>query len=70
MVRLDNYRAAPLLLGLWAAFFEFLGNGAENIIRIWMLKSDELKLRDWALIGGVAILRSYFVVGLYSSIAY
>ena len=67
MVRLDNYRAAPLLLGLWAAFFEFLGNGAENIMRIWMLKSDELKLRDWALIGGVATLRSFFVVGLYSS---
>ena len=25
LVRLDNYRAAPLLLGLWAAFFEFVG---------------------------------------------
>ena len=67
LVRLDNYRAAPLLLGLWAAFFEFVGNGAENIMRIWMLNSDELKLRDWALIGGVATLRSFFVVGLYSS---
>ena len=67
IVRLDKYRAAPLLLGLWAAFFEFVGNFVENIIRIWLLNSDELMLRDWALIGGVATLRSFFVVGLYSS---
>lgn len=67
IVRLDKYRAAPLYLGLWAAFFEFVGNFVENIIRIWLLNSDELMLRDWALIGGVATLRSFFVVGLYSS---
>ena len=67
-IRLDNYRAAPLLLGLWAAFFEFVGNGAENVMRIWMLNSDELTWKDWALIGGVATFRSFFVVGLYSSI--
>ncbi len=67
IVRLDKYRAAPILLGLWAAFFEFVGNFVENIIRIWLLNSDELMLRDWALIGGVATLRSFFVVGLYSS---
>ncbi|MFC5603923.1 sensor histidine kinase [Sporosarcina koreensis] len=68
IVRLDKYRTAPLLLGAWAALFEFLGNGAENIMRIFMLNRDGLMWKDLALIAGVAMLRSFFVVGLYSSI--
>lgn len=67
IIRLDSYRAAPLLLGIWAALFEFIGNGAENILRIWLLDRDALLLKDWALLGGVAMIRSFFVVGLYSS---
>lgn len=67
IIRLDNYRAAPLLLGAWAALFEFIGNGMENLIRIWLLNREALLWKDWALLGGVAMLRSFFVVGLYSS---
>lgn len=67
IIRLDNYREAPLLLGAWAALFEFIGNGVENTLRIWLLKSEALIWKDWALLGGVAMLRSFFVVGLYSS---
>ncbi|MCG7344972.1 sensor histidine kinase [Sporosarcina sp. ACRSL] len=67
-IGLDKYRTAPLLLGLWATFFEFVGNITENVMRIWTLNSDGLMLRDLALLGGVATLRSFFVVGLYSSI--
>ncbi|WP_252502793.1 sensor histidine kinase [Sporosarcina sp. Marseille-Q4943] len=68
IICIDKYRAAPLLLGSWAALFEFVGNGAESIMRIWMLNRDWLMVKDWALIGGVAMFRSFFVVGLYSSI--
>lgn len=67
IVRLDNYRAAPLLLGVWAALFEFIGNGVENVMRFWLLNREALVLKDWALLIGVAMFRNFFVVGLYSS---
>jgi len=67
IVRLEKYRAAPLLLGAWAALFEFIGNGVENVIRIWLLNREALVVKDWALLGGVAMFRSFFAVGLYSS---
>ena len=35
---------------------------------ILLLHDVNLSLREWALLSGVALLRSYFVVGLYSSI--
>ncbi|KXH80649.1 sensor histidine kinase [Sporosarcina sp. HYO08] len=68
IVRLDKYRAAPLLLGVWGALFEFAGNIVENLTRIWMLHNHSLVWSEWALIAGVAMMRSFFVVGLYSSI--
>ena len=67
IVRLDNYRSAPLLLGAFAALFEFISNGVENALRIWLLNREALMWKDWLLLGGVATLRSFFVVGLYSS---
>ncbi|MCM3710729.1 sensor histidine kinase [Sporosarcina luteola] len=68
IIPFDKYRDSPLMLGAWASLFEFVGNGSESIMRIIMLDRDGLLLKDLALIAGVAILRSFFVVGLYSSI--
>ncbi|MCM3637244.1 sensor histidine kinase [Sporosarcina luteola] len=68
IIHLDKYRAAPLMLGALASFFEFVGNGSESIMRIVMLDRGGLMWKDLALIAGVAMFRSFFVVGLYSSI--
>ena len=68
IINIEKYKTFPLLLGAWGAVFELVGNGAEFLMRDWLLHREGLGLRDWTLVGGVALFRSYFVVGLYSSI--
>ncbi|MFC5590035.1 sensor histidine kinase [Sporosarcina soli] len=67
-IQVEKVKTYPLLLGAWAALFEFIGNGSEYLLRSLISHSENAGLRDWALVSGVAILRSYFVVGLYSTI--
>ena len=62
-----NIKSTPFLLGAWGVGFEFIANGAEHLARMW-LYGVNVTLHEWALLLGVAVLRSYFVVGLYSSI--
>ena len=69
IIKVENYKTFPFLLGAWGAGLEFIGNGAEHLVRYWFLTPHiTLGFREWALLIGVALLRSYFVVGLYSSI--
>ena len=68
IVKIEKYKMFPLLLGAWAAGLEFIGNSAEHLMRNLLLNHVNLGLREWALFSGVALFRSYFVVGLYSSI--
>lgn len=68
LIKVEKYKVFPLLLGGYAALFEFIGNGAEQLMRHGLLGQANLEFRDWVLLAGVAVLRSYFVVGLYSSI--
>ncbi|WP_144460733.1 ATP-binding protein [Siminovitchia fortis] len=68
VIKVERYKTTPLILGAWAVLFEFVGNGVEQLTRHWMQGQVNLDLQTWALLGGVAIIRSYFVVGLYSSI--
>jgi two-component system, sensor histidine kinase YcbA len=51
-----------------ASGVEFIANGVEHLMRYWFLIHENLGPREWALLSVVAIFRSYFVVGLYSSI--
>lgn len=67
-IQVEKVKTYPLLLGAWAALFEFIGNGSEYLLRYLIVHSENAGLRDWVLMSGVAILRSYFVVGLYSTI--
>ncbi|MBS4192050.1 sensor histidine kinase [Bacillus sp. FJAT-49705] len=67
-IKINNYKTNPLLLGAFAAIFEFIGNSAEHLMHYWLLNHANLGLQEWLLLCGVALLRSYFVVGLYSSI--
>lgn len=68
VIKVKRYKTFPLILGAWAVLFEFIGNVAEHFTRQWLMGDVELNLQTVALLGGVAIIRSYFVVGLYSSI--
>lgn len=68
IIRIEKYKIAPLLLGAWAAGFEIVGNGVEHLVRYWLLDHKNLGFQEWALLCGVAVFRSFFVVGLYSSI--
>lgn len=58
----------PLKLGIMATFIEIISNSAEHIVRYVILPNNYLDFSDWLLIVMVAILRSFFVVGIYSSI--
>ena len=68
IIKIEKYKTFPLLLGSFAAGIEFIGNGAEHITRSLFLNHANLGYQDWVLLFGVALLRSYFVVGIYSSI--
>ncbi|MBY0123035.1 sensor histidine kinase [Bacillus sp. S/N-304-OC-R1] len=67
-VKIDQYKTSPLLLGAIAAGMEFTGNSIEHLLRYLLLSHENVGLRDWALVCAVALFRSFFAVGLYSSI--
>lgn len=69
MINIEKYKATPFLLGAFGVGFEFIANSAEHLVRYWFIQEENLGSREWALLLGVAVLRSYFVVGLFSSIA-
>ena len=68
LIKIEQYKTSPLLLGGWAAGLEFVGNSAEQLARLLLLNGVNVTFHEWILLGGVAVLRSYFVVGLFSSI--
>lgn len=68
IIKIEPYKAFPLLLGAWALLFEFIGNSAEHLMRYLLSMHVDLGFREWALIAGTALFRSFFVVGLYSMI--
>ncbi|TQR18624.1 ATP-binding protein [Psychrobacillus soli] len=69
MINVEKYKATPFLLGAWGVGFEFISNSVEHSVRNWFMYKESLGFEELALLLGVAVLRGYFVVGLYSSIA-
>ncbi|WP_277584036.1 sensor histidine kinase [Psychrobacillus antarcticus] len=68
VIQLERFKAAPFLLGAVATAFEFTANSVEHIVRYLLVSNVDFELQEWVLLALVAIFRSYFVVGLYSSI--
>lgn len=68
IIKVENYKTSPLILGLWVSLFELIGNSAEILMRHGMMHEANLDFWEWSLLSGVALFRSYFVVGLYASI--
>lgn len=66
---LAKYKAFPLRLGALAFLFEVISNTSEHALRNWLLHGELLTGKEWGILVGVALLRSFFTVGLYSSVA-
>lgn len=64
----EKYQDKPLRLGIYATLLEIIGNSAEHIIRAFLIAETNIDLFDLGLLSAVALLRSFFVVGLYSSV--
>lgn len=68
-VGLEKFKSHPLQLGTLAILFEIIANTAEHALRNWWTANYFLHLKEWSILVGVALLRSFFTVGLYSSVA-
>ncbi|MEF2966473.1 ATP-binding protein [Paenibacillus sp. M1] len=58
----------PLLLGGAAAFADFISNEAELLTRMLVLGTSTFRLNEWTYLSFIAVLRTYFTTGIYSSI--
>jgi two-component system sensor histidine kinase YcbA len=59
----------PLLLGGIVSAIDFVSNIAELLIRGVLLGTYTFHFDEWFLLMIIAVIRSYFVIGLYSSIS-
>lgn len=57
----------PILLGAVVSFIDFSSNVTELLIRGVLLDTHVFYLNEWFQLAAIAIVRSYFVIGLYSS---
>lgn len=65
---LRAYINQPLLLGFFSALIEFISNSAEHVLRFLLIPDISLSFFDFVLVACVAIFRSFFVVGIYSTV--
>ncbi|MFJ7954397.1 ATP-binding protein [Lysinibacillus sp. NPDC096418] len=67
-LKIQQYREKPLILGIFVALSEVISNLAEQSIRFLLHSDTLLFIQDLFILFVVALLRSFFVVGIYSSI--
>lgn len=65
--RLDKFH--PLILGGVTAVIDLLSNEMELLTRLIVLDSSSFHLNEWAYLMAIAVLRTYFTTGVYSSIS-
>lgn len=65
--RMNHY--PPLILGVLVAMIDFISNMAELLMRGVLLGTNTFHLNEWFFLVTVAVVRSYFVIGLFSSIS-
>lgn len=68
LIALDELKKQPLILGLLGTLFEVTANMVEHILTELLLVSDQKTLISFLLFIVVGLLRSFFVVGIYSII--
>ena len=67
-LNLEKWRFYPFYLGLIGAALEFVANAMELILHIFLLDEMLLDAKEYSSLLFVAMIRSFFVVGLYSAI--
>ncbi|MEK3762056.1 ATP-binding protein [Paenibacillus sp. FSL P4-0338] len=65
--RIDTFH--PLVLGAVAAVIDLLSNEMELLARLIVLDSATFRLNEWTYLMAIAVLRTYFTTGVYSSIS-
>ncbi|WP_083180092.1 sensor histidine kinase [Paenibacillus yonginensis] len=65
--RLDRFY--PLVLGAVTAVVDLMSNEAELLTRLLVTGTTTFELNEWTFLMAIAMLRTYFVTGIYSSIA-
>ncbi|OMF92503.1 ATP-binding protein [Paenibacillus sp. FSL R7-0337] len=65
--RIDTFH--PLVLGAVAAVIDLLSNEMELLTRLIVLDSATFRLNEWTYLMAIAVLRTYFTTGVYSSIS-
>ncbi|NIK68028.1 MULTISPECIES: ATP-binding protein [unclassified Paenibacillus] len=59
----------PLILGACVSLIDVVSNEAELLMRSFVFGLPHLQSNQWMLISVIAVVRSYFTTGIYSSIA-
>lgn len=67
-LKVDRLKSNAIQLGIIATFIEIIANAAEHLAR-FSITQIPIGLDGWLLVIGVACFRSFFVVGIYVSIA-
>ncbi len=65
--RLDAFH--PLVLGGLAAVIDLVSNEMELLTRLIVLGTTTFRLNEWTFLMMIAMLRTYFTTGIYSSIS-
>lgn len=69
LLKLYEYAERPLLLGILATILEIVSNSLEHLLRILVIPIIDVNSSDWLLLIVVAIFRSFFAVGIFSSVS-
>lgn len=67
-INIEKYKSKPFTLGLLASSFEVISNTIELFFTSLFVSNIPFSVEEVMLYIAVALLRSFFVVGLYSSI--
>ncbi|MER1987964.1 MAG: ATP-binding protein [Solibacillus sp.] len=70
MIDLQKIKTHPFLLGLYGMIFEGLANIFEQLFTSLFVTQDWLSIEGYVLFFAVGCLRSFFVVGIYSTITF
>ena len=68
LIRLEDLKKQPLLLGLCGTAFEIISNTLEHVTTELLLAAEQETFSSFLIFIVVGLLRSFFVVGVYSII--
>jgi len=68
VLHMDTHKGHAIILGASAIGIEVVANSSEQLLRL-LVSPSHVMIEDWLLIIAVACFRSFFVIGIYFSIA-